>query len=47
MEEAENNSAAVKQEKEGALVDRAYAKMDKVRVTFRTEGVGIANSSKY
>lgn len=28
-------------------MSNAYGRMFKVRVTFRTEGVGIANSSKY
>jgi hypothetical protein len=29
------------------LVVHTYGKMPRVRVTFRTEGVGIANASKY
>lgn len=51
MEEKEKGQAETPKEQQDSndksLAKRVYAKMDKVRVTFRPEGVGIANSSKY
>lgn len=48
MEEGEEKKVPQEEEKENdPVLCQAYASLPKVRVTFRTEGVGIANSSKY